>query len=293
MPGAADWRGRREANVKPFLLTFDVEEFDLPVELGHQLDIDQQLGVTEEGLEKILPLLAKHTVVSTFFVTAQFARARPDAVRAITAAGHEVACHGLTHRDDYNALAREVATQRLRTARSILAEVSGREIGGLRTPRFQSCACSIMRDAGFTYDASAHPTLIPGRYNGLRLSRSPWWDEGILRVPISVLPAIRLPISWLWYRTLGPWLGTLGGRAACFGAPYLHVYFHPWEAIDIRRFGVPRALAVRTGDRFIDALDYLVAWAKLHFTRSTVGDFVNAYCVAVDGVATPVSLSTR
>ncbi len=261
--------------MKAFLLTFDVEEFDWPLEFGRPLSSVVQLRVTDEGVHRLLALLSTRGVVATFFITGEFARARSETVRAIVVAGHEAASHGLSHRDDYRTLVPGVAVARLRDARSLLADVTGRPIHGFRAPRLRPCAPGIIRDAGFSYDASPHPTWVPGRYNGLRFPRQPWSEDGIVRVPISVLPVIRLPVSWLWYRALGPRLGPLAARAACVGGPYLHLYFHPWEASDLRRFGIPCPLAVRSNGAFIDALDRLIVSAKTYLTPSTIRDFVD------------------
>ncbi len=262
---------------KPLLLTFDVEEFDWPVERGRSLSLTMQLRVTRAGLRRVLPVLARHGARCTFFVTGQFAQACPDAVQAVVAAGHEVAVHGFAHDDDYGAMDRQVAAERLRAARYIVSGVSQQPATGVRTPHLLPCPPSVLRAAGFEYDASPHPTWVPGRYNGLRWPRSPWVEEEIARVPISVLPWIRVPVSWIWYRSMGPTVGRLALRLASARAPYLHLYFHPWEAISIRRLGIPMWLALGTGMKFIHALDCLLEWAAPRLSAIPVAEFVGRY----------------
>jgi peptidoglycan/xylan/chitin deacetylase (PgdA/CDA1 family) len=254
------------------LLTFDVEEFDLPRELGRALDRDAECTITERGVDEILALLARHRACATFFVTARFASARPACVRAIHAAGHEIAAHGLAHADDYTSMHPADAVTRLRAARALLGQITGEDPRGIRAPRLRGPTSDVLRAAAFTYDASPHPTWIPGRYNGLRLPRAPWREDGLLRIPISVVPGIRWPVSWLWFRLLGSPANRWAASAASRGTPYLHLYFHPWEAMDIRGL-VPRWIAVRSGPAFVTALDRLLLWAGPRFVARTVTEF--------------------
>jgi peptidoglycan/xylan/chitin deacetylase (PgdA/CDA1 family) len=268
---------------KPLLLTFDVEEFDWPAELGHPLSAAEQIRWTHEGLDCILPLLERHGVCATFFVTAAFATAATTSVATLMRAGHEVAAHGLAHEDDYGTMEPGAALDRLRRAREILEHLAGCQVMGVRTPRLRLCAADVLRQAGFVYDASPHPTWVPGRYNGLRLPRAPWWDDAVLRIPLSVLPGVRAPVSWIWFRTLGAHLGGLAVRAAGLSAPYVHLYFHPWEALDVRHAGIPRWLACRTGPRFMVLLDHLLARACSRYEPMALRQFVMTWRAAPSG----------
>lgn len=261
--------------MKALLLTFDVEEFDWPSERGTPIDPGEQMQVTADGVQAVLPVLTRHGVRGTFFVTGRFAEARPDVVRAVAAAGHEPAAHGLQHQDDYAGMDSADAVERLARARRMVEDAGGRPVRGLRTPRLRLCPAAVCRAAGFDYDASPHPTWVPGRYNGLRWPRVPWREGGLLRVPISVVPGLRLPVSWIWFRWAGGHAGPLAARAAALGAPYLHLYFHPWEAIPVRRYGIPAALALRTGPAFLDALDRLLAATATAMTPLTIAEFID------------------
>ncbi|MEO8601706.1 MAG: polysaccharide deacetylase family protein [bacterium] len=263
--------------MKPLLLTFDLEEFDLGVEWGRPLAIADQIDVTARGLTRLVPLLEAHRVCATFFTTAVFAQARGDLLRGLADAGHEVAVHGLAHQDDYGQMDAVTAVKRLEQARAIVELAAGGRAAGIRTPHLRPCPADRLRAAGFDYDASPHPTWVPTRYNGLRLPRRPWRDSGLLRVPISVLPGCRVPVSFVWYRAVGKRLRPLALAAASRGAPYLHLYFHPWEAEDIRRYGAPAWLAVGTGAAFVTALEALLNWAAPRLRAETVGSFSVAY----------------
>jgi hypothetical protein len=266
-------------HVKKFLLTYDVEEFDWRVGGGRPLPVNEQIAVTAEGLRSLLSLHERHQVRATFFVTGAFAAAEPELVAETARNGHEVAVHGLEHRDDYASLEPAVAIERLKRARELVEAASGQEAIGMRTPRLRSCLAFVVRDAGFSYDASPHPTWIPHRYFGLRYPRAPWHRDGITKIPISVLPFLRVPVSWMWFQFVGARLGLAGARLALIGAPYLHLYFHPWEAVSLRRFGAPPPFSLRTGQAFLESLDRLMSWGTGCLEPSTVKEVLDSRTV--------------
>jgi peptidoglycan-N-acetylglucosamine deacetylase len=54
-------------------------------------------GPTPLGVERVLPVLARRDAHATFFLTGSEAAQRPELVRSIVAAGHEVGNHSFTH----------------------------------------------------------------------------------------------------------------------------------------------------------------------------------------------------
>lgn len=260
--------------MKKLLLTYDVEEFDWRLGGGRPLPAAEQIEITARGLQKLLPIHERHRAPATFFVTGAFALAEPELVMDLAQAGHEVAVHGLEHGDDYANLEPTVAIDRLKRAKEIVEAASGQEAVGMRTPRLRHCIAFVVRDAGFAYDASPHPTWIPRRYFGLHYPRTPWRRNGITKVPISVVPGLRMPVSWMWFQFAGPRLGLMGARLASIGAPYLHLYFHPWEAVSLRPYGAPPPFSNRTGEVFLGTLDRLLSWSDGRLAPATVREVV-------------------
>ena len=70
------------------LLSFDIEEFDVPKE--HQVDIsmEEQIKVSVEGTTRILDCLERNQVKATFFCTANFALHAPDIIKRIQEGGN-------------------------------------------------------------------------------------------------------------------------------------------------------------------------------------------------------------
>ena len=70
--------------IKDTLLTFDIEEFDLPLEFGKIISEDEQLEISKKGTENILRLLEENNITATFFLSTKFARQYPDFVKKIS-----------------------------------------------------------------------------------------------------------------------------------------------------------------------------------------------------------------
>ena len=141
------------------LLSFDIEEFDMPLEYGKTISMDDQIAISEHGTITILDLLKKHQVKATFFSTTVFAMAVPDLLRRIVAEGHEVASHTYYHS--------AFANEDLLLSKQKLEEITKTTVVGLRMPRMYPVDKSEVEKAGYLYNSSINPTFLPGRYNHL------------------------------------------------------------------------------------------------------------------------------
>lgn len=212
------------------LLSFDVEEFDLPREHGVEISLEDGLRVSTEGMKRILEVLDETGVKATFFCTGNFAEGRPELIHTIVKGGHEVACHGVDH---FNPVKSDVEKSKI-----IVEKVAGVKVRGYRQPRMQKIDYAELKRCGYKYDSSVNPAFIPGRYNNLKVPRKPFMKGGVLEIPVSVATLMRVPMFWLalhlfpkkfYYRLAGMCLKRDG---------YFATYFHPWEFADLNGFSV-------------------------------------------------------
>src|SRR4051812_34753918 len=80
--------------------TVDVEESFQVAALEPFVDRatwDTHPSRVHHGVNALLELLAEHNALGTFFVLGWVAERRPELVREIAAAGHEIASHGWDH----------------------------------------------------------------------------------------------------------------------------------------------------------------------------------------------------
>ena len=114
------------------------------------------------GVPRILDLLERHQIASTFFVPGHTAHRYPDAVRAIVAAGHEVAHHGYLH-EQPTALTLEEEIEALDRGLEALAEVAGVTPAGYRAPMWDLSwhTPGLLAERNFLYDSSLMDADVP------------------------------------------------------------------------------------------------------------------------------------
>lgn len=114
------------------------------------------------GVPRILDLLERHQISSTFFVPGHTAHRYPEAVRAIVAAGHEIAHHGYLH-EQPTALTLDEEIEALDRGLEALAEVAGVTPVGYRAPMWDLSwhTPGLLAERNFLYDSSLMDADIP------------------------------------------------------------------------------------------------------------------------------------
>lgn len=117
--------------------------------------------VWKEGLPMLLDLYDKYGVKATFFYIANYAKQYPEIIKIVQERGHEIACHGLTHRHDkaFDVMPYEEQLEHLSTAKKILEDIAGEEVVSFRAPalRVNFDTPKALIEAGFKYDSSVAP----------------------------------------------------------------------------------------------------------------------------------------
>lgn len=80
------WYAQQNGDPMYFLMTNDVEAHSLSLNREDPGTVDQ---VHKVGLPRLLDLLSKHDVSSTFYFTGMFAEASPESVELVRDHGHE------------------------------------------------------------------------------------------------------------------------------------------------------------------------------------------------------------
>lgn len=239
------------------LLSFDIEEFDLPREHGVELPFEEQMKISIEGTTKILDCLHQHQAKATFFCTANFALHAPEIIKRIQAEGHEIASHGFNHWT--------FEAGDLQKSKDTLEQLTGTIIHGYRQPRMMPVPEKAIREAGYTYNSSLNPTFIPGRYMNISTPRTYFTKEGVLQFPASVTPWLRFPLFWLAYHHLPIKLYHWLCAKTYKHDGYLVIYFHPWEFYPLSghpEFKIPFIIRRHSGPAMEERLDSLIRHFK-------------------------------
>ncbi|MGN6688694.1 MAG: polysaccharide deacetylase family protein [Actinomycetales bacterium] len=114
------------------------------------------------GVPRLLRLLERHGVRSTFFVPGYTAERYPDVVRAIVDGGHEVAHHGYLH-ETLVGVSKAQEADYLDRGLEALERVAGVRPVGYRAPMWELTWHSpeLLADRGFAYDSSLMDADVP------------------------------------------------------------------------------------------------------------------------------------
>jgi len=245
--------------MKYFALSFDLEEFDIPLEFNQNIIKDEMLNISYKGTKNLLNILEKHNIKATFFVTKEFYQKYPKLINNLSKT-HEIALHG-EHDKNYRELSREESLKSLKETKETIEKGIKKKILGFRAPRMMPPSYEILKEIGITYDSSLHPTIVPGRYNNFLMPRKPYEKLGIKIIPVSVIPLIRAPIVWL-FRNF-PLIYSKTCTNLCYLTDkHVNIYFHPWEFTDIKNYKIPLIMKYKTGKPLINKLDKYLSWLK-------------------------------
>lgn len=251
-----------------FLLSFDIEEFDLPFEYGQDILFEEQMKISEGGTWKILQLLKKHDIKATFYVTANFAQNAPEIINQIVFEGHELASHGFYH-SSFEPL-------HLKTSKEALEALGKTKVQGYRMARMMPVSEFEIKNAGYVYNSSINPTFLPGRYNNMDKPRTCFRKEGILQLPTSVTPVLRIPLFWLSFHNFSLSIYKYLVKRTYIKDNYLNTYFHCWEFMPMDKMKyLPYYIRKNTGESMLKRLDKFIYWAlKQDYIFGLTKDFV-------------------
>lgn len=225
-------------------LTIDVEDYFHVEALSGAISRDSwgtREYRCERNVARLLELFDERSVKATFFVLGWVAQRSPGLVRDIHAAGHEVACHGMSHRLIYRQTPEEFRDETTRS-KALLEDLIGGPVLGYRAASFSIVKSSMwaldcLIDLGFTYDSS----VFPIRHDNYGVPDAPLAPyritapsgRSIAEFPMAVAQwaGLRLPVSGGGYFRILPYgfvrrmLARINREA---GRPFTF-YLHPWE----------------------------------------------------------------
>ena len=206
---------------KPLVVAFTVDlEPDCPPFL-------QGFRGIEQGTPALLDLLSSEGVPATFFTTGDVARRYPSTIERLVRDGHELACHGMTHRA-FTSLDVGAARSEIEKSAAILRRFA--PVTSFRAPylQFPPDFVELLEQNAFTLDSS-HAKYKPAYYRDRSTPR-------ITRVPASATSSVlRLPLV-----VRNAYLSALSSPVVLF--------VHPWEFIDLRRERLRLDCRFKTGD---------------------------------------------
>ncbi|MBL7881269.1 MAG: polysaccharide deacetylase family protein [Chryseobacterium gambrini] len=250
------------------LLSFDIEEFDMPFEYNGEISFEQQISISQKGVERILDILKKHHAKATFFSTVVFAENSKELIKRLLNEGHELASHTWFHSD--------FEEKHLKESKERLEELFSTQVTGLRMPRMMPVSKNAVENAGYSYNSSINPTYLPGRYNNLKVSRTHFNEGNVVQIPASVSPNFRIPLFWLSFHNFPLFFYKKLASDVLKKDKYLNIYFHPWEFAEIKdeAFKLPGFTVKNSGIEMVKRFDEFLTWLKSkNYSFGTIQEF--------------------
>lgn len=235
----------RAAESRGFLnaLTVDVEDYFQVSAFERAVsreDWDATPLRLEHGLRQILDVADAAGARATFFFLGWLAERRPDLVRTVAGAGHELACHSYEHRLVYSMTPAEFRSD-LRRAIDAIEQAGGERCTLYRAPSYSVTqdslwALEVLAEEGIRTDSSVYP-VVHDRYGIPDAPRGPFrplpGTPEFVEFPASAvrLAGVNVPCGGGGYLRLFPfWLTRAFLRRINRreGRPAM-VYVHPWE----------------------------------------------------------------
>ena len=145
------------------------------------------------GVPRLLELLGRHGIRSSWFIPGHTLETYPDECRRVADAGHEIGHHGWTHRPPAT-LTREEEEEELVRANEAIRKLTGRNARGYRSPSWDLSPHSVdlLLKHGFVYDSS----MMGDDYTPYRVRTGDVIELEAPAVLGPVTPLIEMPISW-------------------------------------------------------------------------------------------------
>jgi len=225
-------------------LTIDVEDYyhvtAFESVVRHE-DWDRYESRVGGNTHRLLDILDKHGTKATFFVLGWVAEREPHLIRDIAKRGHEVACHGYSHRRIHTQTPVEFQKE-TKLAKRVIEDATGQPVIGYRAASYSITrrslwALDILKEEGFLYDSSIFPVKhdlygIPDSDRFCHVLDGQG-GHGMVEFPPSTLRlvGINIPVAGGGYLRFFPYgITRWAVRHLNEGVSQpTVVYLHPWE----------------------------------------------------------------
>jgi Polysaccharide deacetylase len=198
---------------------------DVEPDFGGLLPSDSYYGVA--NLSRMAKIVSKYGIKITAFVTGKTLEDNFSVLKVLDEMNAEVEQHSYGHQVGHEQKLEDI-DRGIKTHERIF----GKKPYGYRAPQgiITHKEVRALEQYGILYDSSIFPAFFPGRYNRTSFPSNPFkiTNSGILEIPVSVIPKIRIPISLSYIQLLG--FSTFKLLFSLFELPDILIYhFHTYE----------------------------------------------------------------
>ncbi|MCF8298854.1 MAG: polysaccharide deacetylase family protein [Saprospiraceae bacterium] len=144
-------------------LTFDIEEwYNANFNSLDSSQFENKASNLESNVDTLIDICAEYNVKSTCFVLGKLAETKPQIIKKLHNAGHEIACHSYNHKLIYEMTSNEFDKD-LKKANSLLENLIGEKVIGFRAPSWSvnekilEWFYDVLGENGIKYSSSVYP----------------------------------------------------------------------------------------------------------------------------------------
>lgn len=224
-------------------LSFDIEEWYnanfTSLKVKDDYTINSKL---EYNVDKLIDICAEYDVKSTCFVLGKIAKDKPNVVKKLHRAGHEIACHSFNHKLIYTMTSEEFMID-TKMACEELQNIIGEKVIGYRAPSWSvnenvvDWFWDILEDNGILYSSSVYPAKtylygLPGFAQKIDFPVINGVRKNVLEIPQTLINVVGKQIGFsggFYLRVFPSWFINMNIKSLNRNGRNVFVYLHPHE----------------------------------------------------------------
>ena len=234
------------------LLTFNIIAPEIPVSYQKIVTEEELLKITTDGTQKILEILEKYQVHTTFFVEISLVEKLPELLKTIAKKGHEL---GLLNKYSYQ--------KEIETAKDFLEELTGKTIRGMRQFPEKRLSSEKLKAMQFIYRSPMDFSNIFFFKNALE-RKIAYEENEIMVIPESVSPYSRLPYNDFTFQMIPMKFYQNMVTETLQKEEYVMIYLNSWQFVELndKKFGLSFYRKYNLGVQMEEKLDRFLKFVE-------------------------------
>lgn len=234
------------------LLTFNIIAPEIPVSYQKIVTEEELLKITTDGTHKILEILEKYQVHTTFFVEISLVEKLPELLKSIVKKGHEL---GLLNKYSYQ--------KEVETAKDFLEELTGKTIRGMRQFPEKRLSSEKLKAMQFIYRSPMDFSNIFFFKNTLE-RKIAYEEHEIMVIPESVSPYSRLPYNDFTFQMIPMKFYQNMVTETLQKEEYVMIYLNSWQFVELndKKFGLSFYRKYNLGVQMEEKLDRFLKFVE-------------------------------
>lgn len=211
------------------LLSFNVINPEITEKYKNLVSEEELLKITSEGTYKILEILEKYLLQTTFFVEVSLVEKIPELLKTIVKKGHEVAL-----------LNKNSTKSEIQTAKFFVENICEKYVKGIRQFPENRFPSEVIKNLHFIYRSPMDFSNVFFFFKGLE-KKTAYEEKELMVIPESVSPYSRLPYNDFTFQMIPMKYYQNMVNETLQKEEYVMIYLNSWQFVELndKKFGLP------------------------------------------------------